>query len=86
MTDRSAANPPLGTAVKAYRYDYELIVNDIWTPYETFNRDLTARDRRSFTDVAAYTDIERTRAGRLLAGVRGGIAGRRPASRPAARA
>ena len=71
-TGTPVGNLLVGTAVKAYRYDYELIVNDIWTPYQTFNRDLTARDRRSFTDVAAYTEIERTLPGRgrLLAGVR----------------
>ncbi len=69
---RPVGNLLVGAAVKAYRYDYELIVNDIWTPYETFNRDLTAKDRRSFTDVAAYTEIERTLPGRgrLLAGIR----------------
>ena len=53
----------VGAAVKAYRYDYDLYVNDIWTPYETVNRDLSARDRRSFTDVAGYAEVERALSG-----------------------
>jgi len=62
----------VGAAVKAYRYDYELYVNGLWTPYETVNRDITARDRRSFTDVAGYAEVERpiSGRGRLLAGIR----------------
>ena len=43
-----------GAAVKAYHYDYDLYVNDLWTPYETVRRDLEAHDRRSFTDIAGY--------------------------------
>ncbi|HOG27643.1 MAG TPA: TonB-dependent receptor [Vicinamibacterales bacterium] len=62
----------VGGAVKTYRYDYELFVNDLWTPYNALNRDLSSRQRRSFTDLAAYAEAERAIAGRgrLLAGVR----------------
>ena len=62
----------VGAAIKAYRYDYDLYVNDLWTPYETVKRDLEAHDRRSFTDAAAYAEIEHTlpARGRLLAGIR----------------
>ena len=62
----------VGAAVKAYRYDYDLYVNDIWTPYETVNRDIAARDTRSFTDVAGYAEVERALPGRgrVLAGIR----------------
>jgi hypothetical protein len=62
----------VGAAIKAYRYDYDLYVNDLWTPYETATRDLTARDARSFTDSAAYAEIARVlpARGRLLAGIR----------------
>jgi hypothetical protein len=62
----------VGAAVKAYRYDYDLYVNDLWTPYETVRRDLEAHDRGSFTDVAAYVEVEHAlpARGRLLAGIR----------------
>jgi hypothetical protein len=65
-------NVLLGAAVKAYHYDYELFVHDVWTPYETFNRNLSANDRRSFTDVSAYAEAERALPGRgrLLTGFR----------------
>ena len=67
-----AGNVLVGAALKAYRYDYELYVNDVWTPYEVARRDLAARDRRSSADVAAYAEIERALPGRgrLLAGLR----------------
>jgi hypothetical protein len=62
----------VGAAVKAYRYDYDLYVNDLYTPYETVKRDLEAHDRRSFTDAAAYAEVEHTlpARGRLLVGIR----------------
>jgi hypothetical protein len=62
----------VGAAMKAYRYDYDLYVNDLWTPYETVKRDLQARDIRSFTDAAAYTEVAHglPLRGRLLAGIR----------------
>jgi len=62
----------VGAAVKAYHYDYDLYVNDLWTPYETVRRDLEAHDRRSFTDAAAYVEVTRAlpARGRLLAGIR----------------
>ncbi len=75
--DVHRANTPvgnvlLGAAVKAYHYDYDLYVNDLWTPYDTATRDLTARDRRSFTDAAAYAEVEHAlpARGRLLMGIR----------------
>jgi hypothetical protein len=62
----------VGAAVKAYRYDYDLYVNDLWTPYETVTRDLEAHDRRSFTDAAAYAEVSDAlpARGRLLVGIR----------------
>jgi hypothetical protein len=62
----------VGAAAKAYHYDYDLYVNDLWTPYETGKRDLEAHDRRSFTDVAGYVEVEHAlpARGRLLAGLR----------------
>jgi hypothetical protein len=62
----------VGAAVKAYRYDYDLYVNDLWTPYETVKRDLEAHDRRSFTDVAGYAEVAHAlpARGRLLVGIR----------------
>ena len=62
----------VGAAVKAYRYDYDLYVNDLWTPYETVKRDLQARDIRSFTDAAAYAEVAHGLPvhGRLLVGIR----------------
>ncbi|MCX6549560.1 MAG: TonB-dependent receptor [Acidobacteria bacterium] len=63
----------VGAAVKAYHYDYDLYVNDIWTPYEPVKRDLESSDRRSFADAAAYLEMARQFfAGRvrLLAGIR----------------
>ena len=62
----------VGAAVKAYRYDYDLYVNDLWTPYETVKRDLQARDIRSFTDAAAYAEVAHALPvhGRLLVGIR----------------
>ena len=75
--DVRRTNTPLGdvfvgVAVKAYRYDYDLYVNDLWTAYETVKRDLEAHDRRSFTDAAAYAEIAHAlpARGRLLAGIR----------------
>jgi hypothetical protein len=71
-TGTPIGNVLAGAAVKAYRYDYELFVTDMWSPYEITTRDFSARDRRSFTDVAGYAEVERTLPGRgrLLAGVR----------------
>jgi Carboxypeptidase regulatory-like domain/TonB-dependent Receptor Plug Domain len=62
----------VGAAVKAYRYDYDLYVNDLWTPYETVKRDLEAHDRRLFTDVAGYAEVAHAlpARGRLLVGIR----------------
>ena len=62
----------VGAAIKAYRYDYDLYVNDLWTPYETVKRDLQARDIRSFTDAAAYAEVAHALPvhGRLLVGIR----------------
>ncbi len=70
--DTPVGDVMVGAAVKAYHYDYDLYVNDLWTPYETVNRDITAHDRRSFTDVAGYAEVERAvpGRGRLLAGIR----------------
>jgi hypothetical protein len=71
-TNTPVGNVLVGAAVKAYHYDYDLYVNDLWTPYETAKRDLIARDRRSFTDAAAYVEVERALSarGRLLMGIR----------------
>jgi TonB dependent receptor-like, beta-barrel len=62
----------VGAAVKAYRYDYDLYVNDLWTPYEIVTRDLEAHERGSFTDLAAYAEATHSLPwrGRLLAGLR----------------
>jgi len=62
----------VGAAIKAYRYDYDLYVNDLWTPYETVKRDLQARDIQSFTDAAAYAEVAHGLPvhGRLLVGIR----------------
>ena len=62
----------VGAAVKAYRYDYDLYVDDLWTPYETVKRDLEAHDRRSFTDVGGYAEVAHAlpASGRLLLGIR----------------
>jgi hypothetical protein len=61
-----------GAAVKAYHYDYDLYVNDLWTPYDPGKRDLEAHDRRSFTDVAAYFEAAHAlpARGRILVGLR----------------
>jgi hypothetical protein len=71
-TNTPVGNVLVGAAVKAYHYDYDLYANDLWTPYETAKRDLIARDRRSFTDVAAYAEVEHAlpARGRLLMGIR----------------
>jgi hypothetical protein len=64
----------VGVAVKAYHYDYDLYVTDLWTPYELAKRDLRSSDRRSSADAAAYVELDRgffRRRVRLLAGVRG---------------
>jgi len=70
--DTAAGDVMVGAAVKAYHYDYDLYVNDLWTPYETVKRDLEAHDRRSFTDAAAYAELAHAlpARGRLLAGIR----------------
>jgi hypothetical protein len=71
-TDTPAGDVLVGAAVKSYRYDYDLYVNDLWTPYESVKRDLEAHDRRSFTDVAAYAEIAHglPARGRLILGLR----------------
>jgi Carboxypeptidase regulatory-like domain/TonB-dependent Receptor Plug Domain len=71
-SDTAIGDVLVGAAVKAYRYDYDLYVNDLWTPYETVRRDLEAHDRRSFTDAAAYAEVAHAlpARGRLLVGVR----------------
>jgi len=71
-TKTPVGNLLVGAAVKAYHYDYDLYVNDLWTPYEIKTRDLIARDRRSFTDAAAYAEVEHALSarGRLLMGIR----------------
>ena len=71
-TGTAAGDVLVGAAVKAYHYDYDLYVNDLWTPYETVKRDLEAHDRRSFTDAAAYAELTRAlpARGRLLVGLR----------------
>jgi hypothetical protein len=71
-TNTPLGNLLVGAAVKAYHYDYDLYVNDLWTPYETAKRDLMARDRQSFTDAAAYAEVEHALSarGRLLMGIR----------------
>jgi hypothetical protein len=71
-TNTAVGDVLVGAAVKAYRYDYDLYVNDLWTPYETSKRDLEAHDRRSFTDVAGYAEVAHAlpARGRLLAGIR----------------
>ena len=68
----AAGDVLIGAAVKACHYDYDLYVNDLWTPYETVRRDLEAHDRRSFTDAAAYGEVAHAlpARGRLLAGIR----------------
>jgi hypothetical protein len=71
-TGTPAGDVLIGGAVKAYHYDYDLYVNDLWTPYETVRRDLEAHDRRSFTDAAVYAEVARAlpARGRVLAGIR----------------
>jgi hypothetical protein len=68
----AVGDPLVGAAVKAYRYDYDLYVNDLWTPYEIVTRDLEAHERGSFTDLAAYAEVTHSLPwrGRLLAGLR----------------
>jgi len=90
--DVRRTNTPLGdvfvgVAVKAYRYDYDLYVNDLWTAYETVKRDLEAHDRRSFTDAAAYAEIAHALPARAACSRESAsIAGARRRSRPGARA
>lgn len=61
-----------GVAVKAVQFDYELLANGVWTPYEVKSRDIRATSRQSFADVAGFAELTRPMfsRGRVSAGMR----------------